>query len=224
MIYLDSSNVKDIERFMSYGIIDGVTSNPSIMLKDGVTDVNVAIRELIKVTGSNHLSVEVTTNDEKEMLEQAIQFSKMSRNIVVKIPIHGPEGELSNLRVLSRLCNISIKTNATCCMNAVQCIMAARVGADYVSLFGGRVNDMGYDACDEIKKFVVYKSMFNLPTKTKLIIGSVREVANVFSWLSVGADIVTVPTSILEKMLVHIGTKDVVKTFLEDAKRIGDGK
>ena len=233
MIYLDSSNVEEIKRFKSYGIIDGVTSNPSIMLKDGVKDVEKAVKELVKVTHPLHLSVEVMTNDEEQMIYEAREYTKMGNNIVIKIPIHGPNGELDNLRVISRLRKNEVKVNATCCMSAIQCILAAKAGADYVSLFGGRVNDMGGDVVKEISKIMSFLAGHGMcqnkiwgerTTGTKLIIGSVREAKNVLDWLEAGADIVTVPPSILEKMIVHVGTKDVVSTFLNDARKITNGR
>jgi transaldolase len=223
MIYLDSSNVEEIKRFKSYGIIDGVTSNPSIMLKDEVKDVEKAVKELVKVTHPLHLSVEVMTNDEDQMIYEARQYAKLSGCVVIKIPIHDPNGELDNLRVIHKLWNMEIKVNATCCMNAIQCILAAKAGADYVSLFGGRVNDMGGNAVDEISKIIHFLSERHI-RKPDLIIGSVREAKNVLDWLEAGADIVTVPPSILEKMIVHVGTKDVVSTFLNDARKITNGR
>jgi transaldolase len=115
---------------------------------------------------------------------------------------------------LSEKHNVSV--NATAMMSAQQCLLAALAGADYVSLFGGRVNNMGYNACDEISKLRTVLDYQNL--NAKIIIGSTREVLNVIEWLEAGADIVTVVPDLINGMIVHPYSKETVQMFLRDAK------
>jgi len=221
-IFLDSGKVAEIEKYMKMGIIRGVTTNPTILLKDGVTGGMEGIKkrsiEIAKIIRPYPLSVEVTTNDKKKMIEQAREFAQWSDNIVVKITIHGPNGELDNLEVVHTLEEkYNIRVNVTAMMSAQQCFLAALAGATYVSLFGGRVNNMGYNVCEEIRKLRKVLDDFGL--KAKIIIGSTREVLNVIEWLEAGAHIVTVTPELLNGMIVHPYSKETVQQFLRDAKK-----
>lgn len=209
-VFIDTSSRSDIYSWLDNGVIGGVTTNPTIMKNDGTGIDDLA--EIIDILGDLPISIELTSNNHKEMIEEAILFSEMGDNVNVKVPIHGANYE-SNLSVIKKLeGELDIRVNTTCCMNAQQCLLASLAEATYVSLFGGRVADMGYNVVNEIEKV---KSL-NLPSI--LILGSVREPANVIDWLAAGADIVTVPPQILDKMLVNARTKETVAGFLQDAK------
>ena len=221
-IFLDSGDLNEVEKYMRMGIIRGVTTNPTILLKDGVKGGMGEIKkrevEIAKLIHPYPLSVEVTTNEKEGMIEQAREFSQWADNINVKITIHGPNGELDNLEVVNLLENkYNVRVNVTAMMSAQQCFVAAMAGATYVSLFAGRTNNMGYNACTEIKKLRKVLDDFSL--KAKIIIGSTREVLNVIEWLEAGAHIVTVVPKILEGMIVHPYSKETVKQFLRDAER-----
>jgi transaldolase len=221
-IFLDSGNIKEIEKFLRMGIIRGVTTNPTILLKDGVTGGMKGIKdrsvEIARMIAPYPLSVEVTTNDTQKMLDQAQEFAAWADNINVKITIHGPNGELQNLEVIHELEEKrDIRINVTAMMSAQQCLLAAMAGATYVSLFGGRVNNMGYNACEEISKLRQVLDDFSL--KSKIIIGSTREVLNVIEWLGAGAHFVTVAPNLLEGMIVHPYSKETVQMFLADAAK-----
>jgi len=221
-IFLDTGKIEEIEKFMKMGILRGVTTNPTILLKSGVTGGEEAIKkrsiEIANLINPFPLSVEVTTNEPQKMIEQAKEFSKWADNINVKITIHGPNGELDNLEVVHLLENKhNIRVNVTAMMSAQQCFLAAMAGATYVSLFGGRVNNMGYNACIEIKK--LRKVLDDFVLKAKIIIGSTREVLNIIEWLEAGAHIITVVPKLLEGMIVHPYSKETVQQFLSDAKK-----
>ena len=221
-IFLDTGKIEEVEKYMKMGIIRGVTTNPTILLKDGITGGMQAIKEqsveIANIIAPYPLSVEVTTNDKQGMIDQAREFSKWAENICVKITIHGPNGELENLEAVHELeTKHNVRINVTAMMSAQQCLLAALAGATYVSLFGGRVNNMGYNACDEITKLRKVLDQFDL--KSEIIIGSTREVLNIIEWLSAGAHIVTVVPHLLEGMLIHPYTKETVKMFLDDAKK-----
>jgi transaldolase len=221
-IFLDTGNLKEIEKYLKMGIIRGVTTNPTILLKDGVTGgmkgVKVRSAEIAKMIAPLPLSVEVTTNDPPKMLEQAQELAALGSNVNVKITIHGPNGELQNLEVIHELEEKrNIRINVTAMMSAQQCLLAAMAGATYVSLFGGRVNNMGYNACEEIFKLRQVLDDFDL--KAKIIIGSTREVLNIIEWLGAGAHYVTVVPNLLEGMIVHPYSKETVQMFLADAAK-----
>ncbi len=221
-IFLDTGNIEDIKEYMNMGILRGVTTNPTILLKSGVRGGKEAIKnrsiEIANKIKPYPLSVEVTTNEPQKMLEQAREFSEWADNINVKISIHGPKGELDNLEVAHLLeTKYDIRVNVTAMMSAQQCFLAALAGASYVSLFGGRVNNMGYNTCIEIKKLRKVIDDFGL--KAKIIIGSTREVLNVIEWLEAGAHIVTVIPELLKGMIIHPYSKETVQMFLDDAKK-----
>ena len=220
-IFLDTGKMDEIKKYNEMGIIRGVTTNPTILVKDGVTggmkgvkDRSIEIAELIYPLP---LSVEVTSNETERMLDQAVEFSKWAENINVKITIHGPNGELDNLKVINELeQKRDVRINVTAMMSAQQCFLAAMAGASYVSIFGGRVNNMGYDSREEISKLRFLLDDFNL--KSKIIVGSTREVINVVEWLHSGAHIVTCTPKFIEGMIVHPYTKETVQMFLRDGK------
>jgi transaldolase len=221
-IFLDTGKIEDVLKFMEMGIIRGVTTNPTILLKSGVTGGKEAIKkrsiEIAKMINPYPLSVEVTTNERLKMIEQAREFGQWAENINVKITVHGPNGELENFEVVHQLeTKDNIRVNMTAMMSAQQCLLGALAGATYVSLFGGRVNNMGYNCIEEIRK--ARKVLDDQGLKAKIIVGSTREVLNVIEWLEAGAHIVTVIPELIKGMIVHPYSKETVQMFLEDAKK-----
>lgn len=222
-IFLDTGKIDEIKRFHGYGIIRGVTTNPSILVKEElgikIRDLKNKFIEIAKTIDPLPLSVEVVSNDISKMFEEAEIFTSWANNINVKITIHGPNGELDNLSVINELENKkNIRVNVTAMMSAQQCYLAAQAGATYVSIFGGRVNNMGYDSNKEITILRNLLDKFNL--KSKIIVGSTREIINITQWLNAGAHIVTCHPMFLEGMLVHPYTKETVQTFLRDGNKI----
>ena len=222
-IFLDTGDIEEIKKFFKLGIIRGVTTNPTILIRSGVTggksEIKKKLLEIAELISPFPLSVEVNTNDKDKMIEEAKEFASWAKNINVKIPIHGPNGELDNLQVINELENKhDVRINVTAMMSAQQCFLAAMVGATYVSLFGGRVNNMGYNCIQEIEKTreLIEEKGF----KAKIIMGSSREVLNVVEWLVAGAHIITVPPKLLEGMIVHPYSKETVQTFLKDAIKV----
>lgn len=224
-IFVDSGDVKEIRKFINMGILRGVTTNPTILLKDGVRggikEIKKRTIEIARIIHPYPLSVEVTTSQKDEMIKQAREFSQWADNINVKITIHGPNGELDNLEVVHTLEEkYHIRVNVTAMMSAQQCFLAALAGATYVSIFGGRINNMGYNCIEEIKKARKLIDEFKL--KAKIIVGSTREILNVVEWLAAGAHIVTVAPKLLEGMIIHPYSKETIQQFLRDAKKIED--
>jgi transaldolase len=221
-IFLDTSDMREIKRFHRMGVIRGVTTNPTILLKDGLTggmrELEARAKEIAGLIAPFPLSLEVTTNDSKRAAEQAQTFAGWAANIVVKVTVHGPEGELENMELIHDLeTTHNIRINVTAMMSAQQCFLAALAGATYVSIFGGRVNNMGYNACNEIARLRKLLDQFKLGSQ--IIVGSTREILNVIEWLEAGAHIVTVLPNLLEGMLVHPYSKETVQMFLRDGAK-----
>ena len=224
-IFLDTGDLDEIMGYHKMGIIRGVTTNPTILLKCGVTGgvegVKARTLEIAEIIKPYPLSVEVTTNDRDEMIEQAREFAGWAENINVKITIHGPQGELENLEVVHELETVhDVRVNVTAMMCAQQCLLAALAGASYVSIFAGRVNNMGYDSRTEITR--TREVLDRLGLNAKIIIGSTREVLNVIEWLHAGAHIVTVTPSLIKGMIVHPYSKETVQMFLRDAAKTNE--
>lgn len=220
-IFLDSSKLDEVKKYHAMGVIRGVTTNPTILVKDGLVGgmpaIEARVKEIAAAIAPLPVSMEVTTNDPAQMLEQAKVFASWAPNINVKITIHGPEGELENLAVVHELETVhDIRVNVTAMMSAQQCLLAALAGATFVSIFGGRVNNMGYNTCVEIAKLRKVLDSFGLGAR--IIVGSTREVLNVIEWLEAGAHIVTVVPDLIKGMLIHPYSKETVKMFLDDAR------
>lgn len=221
-IFLDTGDIADIEKYFRMGIIRGVTTNPTILYrsgirsKDGIKQRSIEIARLIAPLP---LSVEVTSNDTSAMIDQALEFSEWADNINVKITIHGPNGEMNNLAVVNELeTRHDIRVNVTAMMSAQQCFLAASAGATYVSIFGGRMNNMGYSSNQEVTRLRKLLDQFNLPSK--IIVGSTREVLNIVEWLEAGAHIVTATPDLIKGMIVHPYSKETVQMFLNDAAKM----
>lgn len=223
-IFLDTGSLSEIRTYHALGIIRGVTTNPTILHKEGVTGgwagIEQRCKEIARLVEPLPVSVEVTTNEPEEMLEQARAFHEWAENINVKIPVHGPEGGTENLRLVHQLeVEEDIRVNVTAMMSAQQCLLAAAAGATYVSIFGGRVNNMGYDSRQEVRRLRQLLDAFGSPAR--IIVGSTREALNIVEWFEAGADIVTAVPDLLETMLVHPYSKETVRQFLEDGAKLG---
>ncbi len=222
-LFIDTGNIKEIKQALSMGIIRGVTTNPTILSQSGVSGgmagVKKAMIEIAALIAPFPLSVELTKNDSAdEMIAQAVEFSAWAKNIVIKVPIHGPNGEIENVGVIHTLEHKhNIRVNVTAMMSAQQCFLAAMAGATYVSIFCGRINNMGYNSVDELRKLRRLLDMHKLPAQ--IICASTREILNVLEWLEAGGHIVTVVPKFIEGMIVHPYTKETVQMFLSDAKK-----
>ena len=221
-IFLDTGDFEQIKKYHGLGIIRGVTTNPTIMSREknkGNLNFKKRLTEIASHINPLPLSIELMTNDYKEMKKQAIEFSKWAKNINVKVTIHGPNGEMDNLKIINELeKKEKVRVNCTAMVTAQQCFVAAMAGATYVSIFGGRANDLGYDSKYEIKKLRSLIDTMNL--KSKIIAGSVRETSNITDWFHSGAHIVTCPPQFLEKVIIHPHTKEIVKQFLNDSLKL----
>jgi transaldolase len=211
MIFIDTANINEIKEALSWGVIDGVTTNPTLVAKEN-RPVEELLKEICSLV-SGPISAEAISQDSKGMVEEARQLSKIAKNIVVKIPLI-KEG-LKAVKVLSLE---GIKTNVTLCFSPSQALLAAKAGADYISPFIGRLDDIsqvGMDLIREIKQ--IYS---NYGFKTKIIVASIRNPLHVVDAALIGADIATVPFAVIEQLIKHPLTDIGVQRFLEDYKKI----
>ena len=216
-IFIDSANIDEIEKWMKMGIADGVTTNPSIMFKDGVYDMEKGAKKIATLINPRPLSVEVTSNDLNEMLAQAKQFHSWApNNIVVKIPQINQDG-IPCYGVISELEENGIKVNATVALSFGQVVLAAKAGATYISIFAGRVADEGGDAPELIARAVGWLKRWDY--KSKIIVGSIRAVIDIQGAAVAGAHVITIPPDFLSRMADHKYTRETVKQFASDAQK-----
>lgn len=208
-IFLDTSKVSEIEKWLP--VIDGVTTNPSILLKDGGK-----IEDVFSLVGEMPVSVEATGDFETE----ANMYSSKYENAVIKIPLLRPNGK-DNLELIKRLTSNGIKVNCTALFSLPQIILATKVGSRYVSLFAGRIDDEGNDSYYSVAKAQRFLNDYGYEEDTtELIIGSIRSIGQVVDCAASRVDIVTIPPAILEKMVMHRFSLDTVKQFERDAEEI----
>jgi transaldolase len=215
-IFVDSANLGEIESWLRQGVVDGVTTNPSIMLKDGVRDIEARARLLCQLLIDRPVSIEVTTNDPKEMLQQARIFAQWARNVVVKIPVITESGE-SCLEVVNTLTREDIAVNCTALLSFNQAILAAKAGATYVSLFAGRIADEGGNSDLVVANVREWLDKWAYPSR--IIVGSIRSAIDVQNAALAGAHVVTVPPQFLAKMIDHSYTRETVRQFNHDAEK-----
>lgn len=213
-IFIDSANVNEITTWLDHGVIDGVTTNPSILFKDKVFDIKAGILAIAKTIGNRPLSVEVTTDNLEEMLTQAHEFASWSENIVIKIPIINQYGQPC-LRVINKLTEAGIKVNVTAILSFNQLILAAQAGGSYLSIFAGRVTDEGNDATALIKRSVEFTEKWNLG---KVLVGSIRGSIDAQNAIAAGAHIITIPPQSLIKMVDHKYTRETVREFINNSR------
>lgn len=214
-IFVDSADEKQIKHWLQQGIVDGVTTNPSIMFKDGVVDLREGALHLASLLGNRPLSVEVTTNNQEDMLDQAREFATWAPNIVVKIPVVNEDGE-SCLGVIHALNRENIPINATAILSFNQAVLAAKAGATFVSIFAGRVADEGNDPAVTIRNVRQWLDEWKSPAR--IIVGSIRTVMDIQNAALAGAHVITIPPQFLPKMVDHRYTRETVRQFMQDAE------
>ena len=213
-IFIDTANLAEIGKWLNMGIVDGVTTNPSVMLKDRAYDIEARAKEIAELIVHKPVSLEVTTNDLDEMLSQARVFASWTPNIVIKIPQINQDG-IPCYGVISQLENEGIRVNVTASLSLGQVILAAKTGATYISIFAGRVSDEGGNAFELIKNAVDWLERWNF--KSKIVVGSIRSVGDILSAAMAGAHVITIPPEFLSKMADHKYTRDTVRQFVTDA-------
>jgi len=209
--FLDTADVDIIKDLNETGLVDGVTTNPSLVAKSG-KDFFTILKD-ISTFISGPISAEVTALEMDGMINEGEKLSKIAKNIVVKLPLT-KEG----LKACKILTQKKIKTNVTLCFSPTQALIAAKSGATYISPFVGRLDDIGENGMDLIQKIKnIYLNYSNL--NTKILVASVRNMEHVIKAAIIGADIVTLPPKVLEELYEHPLTKKGLDAFMEDWKK-----
>ena len=208
-LFLDTASLKDIRWATQAGLIDGVTTNPSLLAQHaGDVDPQDVLKEICSLV-NGPVSAEVLATGAEEMVGEARRVAKIADNIVVKIPMLE-----SGMSAVRRLTAEGIRTNVTLCFSSVQCLIAAKAGATYVSPFVGRLDDVGQDGMDVVREA---RTMFDhYDYGTQILVASVRHPRHVAQAAMLGADVSTLPPEILKKLLQHPLTDRGLERFLAD--------
>lgn len=205
--FIDTANIDEIKEANSMGMVDGVTTNPSLIAKEG-RDFEDIIKEICQIV-DGPISAEVISTDTEGMIKEARHLAKIHDNIVVKIPMI-----VDGLKATRRLAEEGIKTNVTLAFSPLQALMAAKAGATYISPFIGRLDDLSQEGLLLVEQIVEIYS--NYAFDTEIIVASIRNPLHVLESALMGADIATIPFSVLGKLAAHPMTDKGLKAFLED--------
>ena len=210
-IFIDTANIEEIKKANEWGVIDGVTTNPSLVAKEG-REFKELVQEIVNIV-NGPISVEAISTNAEGMVEEAVEMSKWSQNIVVKIPMI-PEG----LKAVKVLCAKEIKTNVTLAFSVNQALLAAKAGATYVSPFIGRLDDIGHEGMQIVRDAVQIFNIYDF--KTEVIVASVRHPLHVIEAAKAGAHVATIPFNVIEKMFKHPLTDIGLERFLGDWEKV----
>lgn len=206
--FIDTANVREIQQARDWGLVDGVTTNPSLIAKEKSTIEDI-IPQIVKL-GNWPISVEVTENNYDGMIKQGRSFTKYGENIVIKLPMTA-----DGLRATRTFADDGIKVNVTLIFSAIQGLLAAKAGATYASPFVGRLDDIAHDGMDLIQDLVTIYHNYDFPTQ--VLVASVRHPIHIVEAARMGADVSTIPFSVLEKLMQHPLTDSGLARFLKDA-------
>lgn len=208
-IFLDTANIDEIKEGASWGIVDGVTTNPSLIAKEK-RDFKQVVKEICDIV-DGPISAEVISEDSEGMISEARELVKIHKNIVIKIPM-----TVEGLKAVSTLSKEGIKTNVTLIFSPNQALLAAKAGATYVSPFLGRLDDVGSQGMDLVRTIV--EIFFNYDYDTEVIAASIRHPLHVVDAALAGAHIATIPMKVLQQMVKHPLTDKGIESFMNDWK------
>jgi transaldolase len=209
--FIDTANIDEIREAAALGVLDGVTTNPSLVAKEG-KDFHSRLREIVSVV-NGPISAEVTSTVPDEMLEQAHELSQISPNIVIKLPV-----TREGLQVCRKLRNDEIRVNMTLCFSPAQALLAAKADATYISPFIGRLDDISSDGMELIRQIrVIYD---NYGYETQILAASIRHPMHLVEAALAGADVATIPLSVIMQLLKHPLTDIGQEKFLSDFAKL----
>ena len=209
--FIDTANLAEIREALSYGLVDGVTTNPTLVAKEGF-DFFAGIKEITDLV-PGPVSAEVISLDAEGMLKEARKLAELADNVVIKVPML-PEG----LKAVKELSALGIKTNVTLIFSPLQALLAAKAGATYVSPFVGRLDDIATDGMDLVQRIAeIYD---NYGFLTKIIVASIRHPQHVLAAAQIGADVCTIPFKVLMQLAHHPLTDIGVERFLADWRKL----
>ena len=211
-LFLDGSDIEKIRKFSKLGLIDGVTTNPSIILKSGKNMMEVIAELANTVSGS--VSAEVSALESEKMIEEGIKLSEIAKNVTVKLPI-----TWDGLAACNALSKKGISINMTLCFSVSQALLAAKAGADYVSPFIGRLDDLNLKGVELISDIKLVYSNYKFPSK--ILAASIRTINHVKECAHHGADVATIPIDIFERLVKHPLTDSGLSQFTADWEKTG---
>ena len=212
--FVDTADVNDIKEFSEIGLIDGVTTNPSLIYKSG-RDFKEVIKEISELT-SGPISAEVTSLNKEAMISEGKTLSSIAKNIVVKVPL-----TMDGLIACKTLSKLSIKVNVTLCFSSAQALLAAKMGAAYISPFIGRLDDISEEGLNLIEEIVTIYANYPETINTEVLVASIRSPLQVTQVAQMGADVATIPPKIIKQMIKHPLTDIGLNSFMDDWKKTG---
>jgi len=211
--FIDTAKIEEIEEALTLGVLDGVTTNPSLCAKAGVKDFDAHIQKICSMVDGD-VSAEVISTDADGMVREGRHLSSLAQNVVVKVPLIR-----DGIKAIKTLSGEGIKTNCTLCFSGTQALIAAKAGATYISPFIGRLDDISSDGMQLIADIaLIYE---NYGYETEILAASIRHPMHVLEAARLGAHVATIPFSVIESLLRHPLTDKGLQTFLEDWKTIG---
>ncbi len=211
--FIDSAEIAEIKELASYGLLDGVTTNPSLIAKSG-RDFLEVIKEICSVV-EGPVSAEVAATDYEGMVREGEILAKLAKNVCIKVPL-----TMDGLKACKYFSNKGIQTNVTLCFSAAQAILAAKAGATFVSPFVGRLDDIGQDGMALIEEICQIYS--NYPAfKTQVLVASIRNPIHITAAAKMGADVATIPGKVLKQLASHPLTEKGLETFVKDWQATG---
>jgi transaldolase len=211
--FIDTANISEIKRINAWGILDGVTTNPSLIAKESGKPFEAIIEEICGIV-DGPISAEVISMEAPEMIQEGKKLAKIHKNVVVKLPLI-PEG----LKACKALSAEGIKTNVTLCFSATQGLMAAKAGATYVSPFVGRLDDINLVGMELIEDLVQIFANYDLATQ--VLAASIRSPRHVTESALAGAHVATIPTKVFDQMIQHPLTDKGIEGFMADWRKSG---
>ena len=210
--FVDTADIKQIEELLPTGFVDGVTTNPSLIAKNG-DDMAKTIKAICSIV-SGPVSAEVTATDYETMLEEGKYLSSLAKNIAVKVPL-----TVNGLKTCKALRELGAQVNVTLCFSAAQALLAAKAGASFISPFVGRLDDIGENGMNLIEDIVIMYENYGF--ETEVLVASVRTTQHVIDAAVIGAHVATLPPKVINELYEHPLTKKGLDAFLDDWKKTG---
>lgn len=214
-IFIDSADIKEIEESLELNIIDGITTNPSLFAKYS-NDFNSTIKNIISIAGNMPLSIEVSAEKYNNMIIEGEKILSFGGNIVLKLPI-----TWDGIKACRFFANQGHKINMTLCFSPLQALIAAKAGAWCISPFVGRLDDIGYEGIELVKDMKLLLNNYSKDYSSQILSASIRHVQHVLASAKAGADICTMPLSIIKQLLSHPLTDKGLKQFISDWEKSG---
>lgn len=206
--FIDTADIDEIKELADTGLVDGVTTNPSLIMKSGRNFIDV-IKEICDIVDGD-VSAEVIATDFEGMMDEAKKLIKIAKNVTIKLPL-----TMDGLKACKHLSDAGTKVNVTLCFSAPQALLAAKAGATYISPFVGRLDDIGYDGLNLIQDIRLIYSQYETLT-TEILVASIRHPVHLLESAKMGAHVATLPPKVLRQLFKHPLTESGLEAFLAD--------